>query len=59
MILIASFALASAKKFTFAAMSGRIRGSFVSRAIRAFTVALSRFAVGMIAMTEAGISQSG
>ena len=40
-------------------MSGTIRGSFCLMAMRTFTVALLRSAVGMIAMTSPGIFQSG
>ena len=44
---------------TLIAMSGSIRGSFDSIAMRTRTVAFSRLAVGTIAMTRAGIDQSG
>ena len=40
-------------------MSGRMRGSFWSSATRTLTVALLRSAVGMIAITCAGMFQSG
>jgi len=40
-------------------MSGRTRGSFCLRPTRTLTVALVRSAVGMMAMTSDGISQSG
>ncbi len=40
-------------------MSGRMRGSFFAMAIRTLTVALFRSAVGMVAITEPGIFQSG
>ena len=40
-------------------MSGTMRESFVPSAMRTFTVALLRSAVGMMAMTEPGIFQSG
>ncbi len=47
------------RKPTRAPMSGTIRSSFALIAMRTFTVALLRSAVGMIAMTSPGIFQSG
>ena len=46
------------RKLTLTPMSGRIRGSSSSNPIRTRTVARSRSAVGMIAITRAGIVQS-
>ena len=39
-------------------MSGRIRGSSLSKPIRTFTVAFCRSADGTVVMTWAGIRQS-
>ena len=50
---------ASSRNDTRTPISGRMRGSFRSIAIRTFTVALLRSAVGMMAITCAGIVQSG
>src|SRR5690606_30823149 len=47
------------RKLTVTPMSGTIRGSFSRSAMRTLTVALPRSAVGMIAITSAGILQSG
>ena len=49
----------SSRKDTRTPMSGTMRGSFDFSAMRTFTVALARSAVGMIAITSAGILQSG
>ena len=40
-------------------MSGKMRGSSFSKPTRTFTVAFCRSAAGMMAMTFAGIFQSG
>ena len=40
-------------------MSGTMRGSLLSSATRTLTVALERSAVGMMAITEPGMRQSG
>ena len=47
------------RKVTFTAMSGRMRGSFLSKRMRTRTVAFSRLAVGTIAITDAGMVQPG
>src|SRR5262245_54874500 len=52
-------AVVSSTKVTFTAMSGRMRGSFCFRPMRTLTVALSRLAVGTIAMTAPATVQSG
>ena len=52
-------ALASSRNFTLTAMSGRMRGSFCLKPMRTLTVAFSRLAVGTMAITEAGMVQSG
>src|SRR5262249_26847952 len=49
----------SSRKVTFTAMSGRMRGSLCLNPMRTFTVAFSRLAVGTMAITEAGMFQSG
>ena len=54
-----SFAGSCSRNVTFAAMSGRMRGSLRFTAMRTLTVAFSRFAVGTIAITAAGMVQSG
>ena len=53
-----TFSLASPRKFTFTAMSGRMRGSFFSKRMRTLTVAFSRFAVGTMAITEADLTKA-
>ena len=50
---------ASSRKATRTPMSGTTRSSRSSRAMRTFTVALLRSAVGTMAITSAGIFQSG
>jgi len=52
-------ALACSRKLTRTPISGTMRGSFCLRATRTFTVALPRSAVGTMAITSAGIFQSG
>src|SRR5262249_9359325 len=49
----------SSRNVTFTAMSGRTRGSLRCNPMRTRTVAFSRLAVGTMAMTDAGMVQSG
>ena len=55
----ASAAGAGSRKDTRTPMSGTMRGSRSRKAMRTFTVALLRSAVGTIAITSAGMRQSG